>query len=73
MAFGIKRLLCSFSLWLSATGAGPLTIKRNQCEHAEANGTDTVIIVNNKFGDRVRDGKVEPTAGEKEPSEHGQT
>lgn len=52
-------------LWFSATIAGPLTIKGNQCEHAEANSTDTAIIVSDKFGYGVRERKVESNVRER--------
>lgn len=48
----ITAFVISFTSWFSATVADPLTIKRNQCEHAEANSTDTAITENNKFRDR---------------------
>lgn len=59
---------------LAATVAGPLTIKRNQCEHVETNSTDTAIIVNtnNKFKDGVQDKKVELNRRAR-TSEHEQT
>lgn len=63
-ALRIQSLFCSFTLRFSATVAGPLTIKRNQCEHAETNSTGIAIIVNSKFGDGVQGKKVELNARE---------
>lgn len=60
-------LICSS---FSAAAAGPLTIKGDQCECAEAKSTEPTIILSDKLGYGNTGAK---WGRDRELSEHGQT